>query len=281
MAITKEDVERAREYPARRFAFRGDKNSEKRKPKHLQGYPHGIIQLPFGGEIFRESPLNLQHSQTDRLHSEGVWQHFQSAEERSNADEWCDQCGDMVFLYDCLDASVALGYTFQREEDRRTRTETGSLEHSATDRRCSNSIDQIAAHMADVVTNFQPYNQAELICSVPARRGKDFHLPAELAVMIAVRVKLPDITADFSFAEDKPSLKDLKVDEKWDALAGVEFLTQDNTATLQGKSIILVDDKYQSGITLQFVASRLLEKGASKVFGLCAVKTWRDDDNTS
>ena len=69
--------------------------------------------------------------------------------------------------------------------------------------------------------------------------------------------------------------------EKWDALAGVEFLTQDNTATLQGKSIILVDDKYQSGITLQFVASRLLEKGASKVFGLCAVKTWRDDDNTS
>ena len=187
----------------------------------------------------------------------------------------------MVFLYDCLDASVALGYTFQREEDRRTRTETGSLEHSAKHRRCSNSIDQIATHMADVVTNFQPYNQADLICGVPAQRGKDFHLPAELAVMIAVRVKLPDITADFSFAEDKPSLKDLKVDEKWDALAGVEFLTQDNTATLQGKSIILVDDKYQSGITLQFVASRLLEKGASKVFGLCAVKTWRDDDNTS
>ena len=64
-------------------------------------------------------------------------------------------------------------------------------------------------------------------------------------------------------------------------MAGVEFLTQDNTVTLQGKLIILIDDKYQSGITLQFVASRLLEKGASKVFELCAVKTWRDDDNTS
>ena len=187
----------------------------------------------------------------------------------------------MVFLYERLDASVVPGYAFQREEDRRTRKQIESLEHSAKHFQDIGSIDQIASHMADVVTNFQPFNQVDLICGVPAQRGKDFHLPAELAARSSTRVGLPDITPDFSFAEDKPSLKDLTIEEKWDALAGVEFLTQDNTVTLQGQSIILIDDKYQSGITLQFIASKLLEKGASKVFGLFAVKTWRDDDNTS
>ncbi len=143
------------------------------------------------------------------------------------------------------------------------------------------AINKITELMTNTIRDFCPYTKADLICSVPAQRGKDFHLPAELASRISTRVGLPDITPDFSFAEDKPSLKDLTIEEKWDALASVEFLTQDNTVTLQGKSIILVDDKYQSGITLQFVASRLLEKGASKLFVLCAVKTWRDDDNTS
>lgn len=47
-----------------------------------------------------------------------------------------------------------------------------------------------------------------------------------------------------------------------------------------GKRVILFDDKYQSGMTLQFVASKLLEAGATDVYGLCAVKTWRDTDNT-
>ena len=65
--------------------------------------------------------------------------------------------------------------------------------------------EQSATHMADVVTNFQPFNQVDLICGVPAQRGKDFHLPAELAARSSTRVGLPDITPDFSFAEDKPS----------------------------------------------------------------------------
>ena len=69
----------------------------------------------------------------------------------------------MVFLYDRLDASVAPGYKFQREKDRRTRKQIESLEHSAKHFEDIGSIDQIATHMADVVTNFQPYNQADLI----------------------------------------------------------------------------------------------------------------------
>ena len=152
-------------------------------------------------------PQKLLRSQTKDSVPEAVWRAFQSTAEGQSAENWCDQCGDMVFLYDRFDASVAPGYTFQREEDRRTRTEIGSLEHSVKHFQDIGSIDQIATHMADVVTNFQPYNQADLICGVPAQRGKGFHLPAELAARISTRVGLPDITPGFSFADDKPSLK--------------------------------------------------------------------------
>lgn len=285
MEITKEDVEKRASYKPKRICFGNDPYAKHRRPKtfigHEEKYPHGVIQWPFKKGHLNCFPQKLLRSQTKDSAPEAVWRAFQSTAEGQSAEEWCDQCGDMVFLYDCLDASVALGYTFQREKDRRTRTEIGSLEHSAKHSQDIGSIDQIAARMADVVTRFQPYNHADLICGVPAQQGKEFHLPARLAEKIAGQIKRSDITADFSFSKDKPSLKDTAIEEKWDALANVEFLTQDNPTSLKGKSIILVDDKYQSGITLQYVASRLLKKGASKVFGLCAVKTWRDDDNTS
>lgn len=281
MTITKEDVERAREYSARRFAFRGDDNSEKRRPKNWQGYHHGVIQLPFGGEIFKNSPLNLRHNPKDKLHPEGVWQPFKSTEERQTAEEWCDQCGDVVFLRDCLNSSLALGYNFISEGDSLSRTEIGELEHNAKHNEDMAAINKITELMTNTIRDFCPCTKADLICSVPTHQGKNFHLPAILAQNISEQFRMLNITENFSFSADKPSLKNTKIEEKWDKLAGVEFLTQDNTVTLQDKSIILVDDKYQSGITLQFVASKLLEKGASKVFGLCAVKTWRDDDNTS
>jgi predicted amidophosphoribosyltransferase len=41
----------------------------------------------------------------------------------------------------------------------------------------------------------------------------------------------------------------------------------------------LIDDKYQSGTTAQFVASHLYQAGAAEVCGLFCIKTWRDTDN--
>lgn len=44
-------------------------------------------------------------------------------------------------------------------------------------------------------------------------------------------------------------------------------------------SVILIDDKYQSGTTINFVASILRGAGAGAIYGLCIVKTARDTDN--
>jgi len=42
----------------------------------------------------------------------------------------------------------------------------------------------------------------------------------------------------------------------------------------EGKDIVLLDDLYMSGITLQYVAMKLKEAGAGKVYGLCLVKSF-------
>jgi len=52
------------------------------------------------------------------------------------------------------------------------------------------------------------------------------------------------------------------------------------SAAFKGRKVILLDDKYQSGTTAQFVASQLYDAGASEVQGLFCVKTWRDTDYT-
>ena len=43
--------------------------------------------------------------------------------------------------------------------------------------------------------------------------------------------------------------------------------------------IILLDDIYQSGTTIQFVAMKLIEAGAKRIFGLTTVKARRNTDN--
>ncbi len=46
-----------------------------------------------------------------------------------------------------------------------------------------------------------------------------------------------------------------------------------------GRAIPLVDDLYQSGISMNFVAMKLQEAGATHVLGLAAEKTCRNDAN--
>lgn len=47
-----------------------------------------------------------------------------------------------------------------------------------------------------------------------------------------------------------------------------------------GKNIVIVDDLYQSGVTMWQYARYLKSQGANQVWGLVCVKSLRDSDNT-
>ena len=91
----------------------------------------------------------------------------------------------------------------------------------------------------------------------------------------ALPIYIPDLTADFAWKGQKPSLKETAFAEKWDALAKVGLKSKKVSVS----SVILLDDLYQSGITMQFVASHIISAGSKQVYGLSLVKSRRDSDN--
>ena len=79
------------------------------------------------------------------------------------------------------------------------------------------------------------------------------------------------------WAKEKPQLKETSEKKKWLALESAELSF--SAEEMGGKKFLLIDDLYQSGATMNFVAGKLKEAGANRVFGLSLVKSLRDSDN--
>jgi predicted amidophosphoribosyltransferase len=120
------------------------------------------------------------------------------------------------------------------------------------------------------------YRESNVICAVPPSPDKAWDLPTEIVNRLSERTGKPDISELVSFTVPKQSVKATSLKEKWAALEAGDLSV--NNGILE-KKIILVDDKYQSGTTAQFVASKLYGAGAEEVNGLFCIKTWRDTDN--
>lgn len=102
-----------------------------------------------------------------------------------------------------------------------------------------------------------------------------------LASRLATKLGLTDLTSHFIYGGPKDQLKEMPLAERWVAWEGAKLsLSVAGAAILKGHPVILIDDKYQSGVSANFVAMLLQQNGASDVYGLYAVKTMRDSDNT-
>lgn len=70
-----------------------------------------------------------------------------------------------------------------------------------------------------------------------------------------------------------PELKNVSVEERQKVLVGAHTVAP---ADIKGKNILLLDDLYQSGATMNAVATILLQKGgATRVFALALTRTKR------
>ena len=63
--------------------------------------------------------------------------------------------------------------------------------------------------------------------------------------------------------------------DKLAALNGVFHLDE----SVDDKTVLLIDDLYQSGTSAWALAKFLKKKGAREVCALACVKSWRDTDN--
>ena len=101
-------------------------------------------------------------------------------------------------------------------------------------------------------------------------------LPRGFAFDLAKRTGRPDLSSALRKPKATPQLKNLTRSEKIEALLG--SVTVDGRK-VAGKTIVVVDDLYQSGLTLNYIAEELRAAGAKSVLGLAAIKTLGDDDN--
>ena len=79
---------------------------------------------------------------------------------------------------------------------------------------------------------------------------------------------------------EKPQMKELSIDKKievWKQIYKNGYV--EISRNIYGKSVLIIDDLYQSGTTMWQYASFLKNLGAFRVFGMVCVKSLKDSDN--
>ena len=269
--ITKEAVEQARAKKPKRICFATAHDAQPKRVNKV-GYV-GSFNVPFGEGFHNIFPLVLFPNKNDSHHVDSYWRSISSEEEFEKIRSWVNEQGKRVFLRDCLYTSIALSHNFV---DKENRTEIGELEYLAKQKKDPDAVEKLAKCCAKSIKDIPIYDKADMICAIPPNPGKCFDLPSQIAVKVSEMVDKENITDKFVFGAKKGDVKSESVDEKWNAWSDAALEFSDD---LTDKKIILIDDKYQSGTTIQFVAMKLQEAGAHHVLGLCIVKTMSDTDN--
>lgn len=105
----------------------------------------------------------------------------------------------------------------------------------------------------------------------PTRTYRTFQPVLALAIEIANTFQIPILKAALRKTKQIPELKNIyDADERKRLLSGV---FEANAERIRGQEILLVDDLYRSGATMNAVAQVLLAAGAAKVYAFAFTQT--------
>lgn len=136
------------------------------------------------------------------------------------------------------------------------------------------TADELARVMSDAARQHPAIARADLIIGVPANPPKQPHnLPELLAANVGKALGLATSSDVLKKVRPTSQVKNLSADEKLKAIEGAFAVRED----LSGRTIVLVDDLFQSGATLAHIADQLRQAGASRIIGLVGTKTKGDD----
>lgn len=231
----------------------------------------GRIVLPFDETI---EPIARRCLRMDRFlfpsrFGNSFYRQIHNEKEYQQIAAFVEQVRDMVFLRDTLDLSLALS---MHETEPGQRTTLGEHEYQVKYQQGNKDIaEDLAALTAELQHRLDelPYFKlADYVCAVPSSKPFMREIIGSLEGF-----SFTDISAQVSWDNKNGSLKNVETaDEKLDMIQSWGFRIAEG-ADLKGKTILLLDDMYQSGVTMQYVAMRLKESGAKRVFGIAIVKS--------
>jgi predicted amidophosphoribosyltransferase len=177
-----------------------------------------------------------------------------------------------------LDFCLALDYTYDKSIEKRTIY--GEVEYQLKYRNNIQCLDILSDGLSRVLIELSKmFDIHDSIISIVPSSIKPCCIPRKLAKLVADTTKVPFI--DNILYCNKKNLKNLAITDKvkeWERLYSCS-----NCISFDGdvreKTVFLIDDLYQSGITLWSSAKYLKQIGATAVIGLVCVKSLRDSDN--
>lgn len=188
-----------------------------------------------------------------------------------------------LYIEDDLTETFALDYhTAMLPTGSYSRTAIGDLVYRAKPYnrpvRPSNhaKTSELAEHFLTFIRIHLGYNSSDIVIPVPpSDPTKEFNLPIELVRRIAAELGIADGTGLVNRTRATKPMKDCTTpQEKINNVRHAFAVT--NRDDLEGKNVLLIDDVYASGFTINEVGRVLREAGAQAVFGLVATKTSRD-----
>lgn len=208
-----------------------------------------------------------------------------SQEQLDDIGAWIDLVGQYVGIRDFLRVSFALDYTCEAGNPDNSLTKIARLRqeaklYGAKDSPSTETLaaaSRLAVACVKIIDQSKSYLRANAVIAVPrSDPSKKYSLPAFIAERIAQDLSLADLSECVKTTTARQEMKDTPAAKRLSALEGtIEVL---DAEAVKGKGILIVDDLYQSGITMNYVGMLLLEAGASCVYGLACEKTCSNQD---
>jgi competence protein ComFC len=173
-------------------------------------------------------------------------------------------------------SSVFLGYDgYGHAQFDTQRSELGELLYRLKYKSDKSVLDDIVKMTAAFIkSNWQIAKKVDAIIPVPpSKSGRSFQPVFEIAKGVGSRLQIPVYRNVLTKVEETPELKDIYEYKQRLKLLKNSFAVEDASKTTK-KNILLLDDLYRSGATVDAIVRTLFAEGkASKVYVLALTRT--------
>jgi len=200
-------------------------------------------------------------------------------------ESWLELISPYIAIRDCLALTFALDYDCQEGNPENPQTTIGKLRRNAktygqpATKTAITAADELIKLCLNALQALTCYNSSTCVVAMPpSNPTKPFDLPSYIVHGISESLGKDNYSEHVKTIKARPSVRETPCHEKLPTIEGSVSVTPD---VFDKQIVLLIDDLYQSGVTMNYVAMLMLESGAKKVFGLACEKTCRNDDNVS
>ncbi len=230
-----------------------------------------VLQRTFPSLHFRQIHKDISNDYHWSLSVQGA-----SKTDEKNLSAFCNLLRNSIYIQNDLDECFALDTHKDFFTDEKT--DIGCLVYEAKPYNREghtgnkDKAKELAQKMADFIQKHPTYLRAELIVPIPpSNPNKNFDLPTSLSEEIAKLTSLNLTTTAIKKKKATRPMKDCRtLSEK---IKNIRGAFEADESMLKSKTIILIDDIYDSGSSVNEVGRILKEAGTAQVLCLVATKT--------